>query len=184
MKVYSAARRLHEGFTLIELMIVVAIVGILAAIAFPAYQDYVIRTRVSEGVALAQGAKHMIAANVSTSEELASVISNWNAQNSATGANSKFVDSVLMAAGGPITITYRPSTTGLIAGQNTLVLAPYIRTVGAGTSVTLADALTAAQSGSFDWGCASAAQTIANSAGMAAVPAGTLPTKYAPANCR
>jgi type IV pilus assembly protein PilA len=54
----------QQGFTLIELMIVVAIVGILAAIALPAYQDYTIRGRVSEGLALASGVKALVSENI------------------------------------------------------------------------------------------------------------------------
>jgi type IV pilus assembly protein PilA len=57
--------KVQQGFTLIELMIVVAIIGILAAIALPAYQDYTIRAKVSEGVIVASGAKATVAENLS-----------------------------------------------------------------------------------------------------------------------
>ena len=59
-------RSKQQGFTLIELMIVVAIIGILAAIALPAYQDYLVRSRVSEGLALAASAKTTVSQNASS----------------------------------------------------------------------------------------------------------------------
>ncbi len=99
-------KTVQKGFTLIELMIVVAIIGILAAVALPAYQDYTVRTKVSEGLTLAAGAKTAVA---ETRLSAGSYISGNNASYglpasaSITGNN---VSSVAIGGSGVITITY------------------------------------------------------------------------------
>lgn len=115
--------RLQSGFTLIELMIVVAIIAILAAIALPAYQDYVVRAQVSEGVSLTGGAKLGIM-------EVYGHNGHFPADNSEAGVsaasaiNGKYVESVTVGAGdGLVTVRFSTSAHSELSGRE-LVLSP------------------------------------------------------------
>ena len=110
-------KKMQKGFTLIELMIVVAIIAILAAIAIPAYQDYLIRSQVSEGASLAAGAKTALA-------EYKANTGNWPSNNSAAGlaaANEikgEYVDSVdVSTTQGRITASFGSGANKAIANQ-------------------------------------------------------------------
>ena len=111
-------RNVQQGFTLIELMIVVAIVGILAAIAIPAYQDYTIRAKVLEGLSLASAAKNLVEDTFTTSSStgMASIASAW------TSPSTSLVSSIAIASTGVITITYNAAAAAM-SGQ-TVQLVP------------------------------------------------------------
>ena len=117
-------KKVQQGFTLIELMIVVAIIGILAAIAIPAYQDYTIRAQVSEGMNLAAAAKAAVAETFLNRGVAPATRTIAGMSPLGTDTNGKYVTGVDVAAG-VITITYGNEANAAIAGL-TLQLVPYL----------------------------------------------------------
>jgi len=160
---------MQKGFTLIELMIVVAIVGILAAVAIPAYQDYTVRAQVSEGISLASAAKAAVVESYGSNGA-------WPADNTAAGLGTstdikgKYVSSVAVAAN-VVTVTFGQNANSAITTDNTLIFT-------AGLS----------KNGDVSWQCGSktmAADITAGTTPFATTGAGgKVAQKYRPAECR
>ena len=185
------ARYTHQrGFTLIELMVVMAIVGVLAAIALPAYQNYVVRARVLDGLTLVVQAKHEVgSAGLSSPTALAQTAATWNQRMAGLGSSSKYVQSVLMdPLSGDLVVLFN-NQVGAGASGKTLVLSPQMRT-GSGTAQLLpAFFATSNTDASLDWLCSSAAGAGAGSRAQqygfsAPATTATLPPQLAPMECR
>lgn len=172
---------LQKGFTLIELMIVVAIIGILAAVALPAYQDYTVRTKISEAIIAGSSVKGLLSEAFQT-DSIAGLNAATTAYN-ALPANdaskiSKYVSGITIV---PATWTVQISVAATAANGipttlngNTLTFSPNVRGVLPAAGAT----------GAIDWACGSVTTATATGRGLGNVVVGTLPAKFAPSECR
>ena len=148
-------KKMQKGFTLIELMIVVAIIAILAAIAIPAYQDYLVRTQVSEGAVLTDGAKTAISEYFSNTGRFPTTAASAGLPATAASISGKYVTGVALPAAGIIQATFGGQASSNIskAGSNAFALSAIDN------------------GGSISWSCKNTTYT-------------TVAAKYLPTSCR
>ena len=154
-------RTVQKGFTLIELMIVVAIIGILAAVALPAYQTYTVKAKVSEAILAASQCRTTVSEIYQTGNASSPPTSgNWGCES--TTAPSKYVATVATDANGVITVTMASLAELQGASGGTITLTPYA------TQTATAAATGIGSTQLFRWSCVGSTNTL----------------KYLPGSCR
>ena len=164
----------QKGFTLIELMIVVAIIGILAAVALPAYQDYTVRARVTELILAAATCRTSVSEAVSTSPDvnMGTRLTSSCSSNATAGTDTKFVTSTDTSANGVITVVGNATNLkgDTTATANAISMVPFVAPATGTTNVALL-ATTDGGKTVKEWKCGPAATN-------------PMPTKYLPGSCK
>ena len=190
--------KLQQGFTLIELMIVVAIIGILASVALPAYQDYSVRAKVSEALVAASSAKLMLTDGytVNRAGGLDAASAAINAM-PASVKQSKYVGNYCVDTPGAVGVACPP----FVVGPNTWRIFVTIHATASNGIPTGLDgrhfvlspnvfdgavyvAPSPASNQSLDWACTSTTASTATNRTMTNFSMGSMPAKYLPSECR